>query len=60
MPIEQLAPEFGRIVSPGQELESLATSLSLAEGPLWHREGGYLLFSEINKNRRMKWASERA
>ena len=46
MPIEQLAPEFGRIVSPGQELEFLATGLSLAEGSLWHREGGYLLFSE--------------
>ena len=26
-----------------------------AEGPLWWKEGGYLLFSDIHKNRRMKY-----
>src|ERR1043166_8273678 len=26
-----------------------------AEGPVWWQEGGYLLFSDIGNNRRMKW-----
>ena len=26
-----------------------------AEGPVWIREGGYLLFSDINNDRRMRW-----
>ena len=25
------------------------------EGPVWIREGGYLLFSDIHGSRRMKW-----
>jgi gluconolactonase len=29
--------------------------LGPAEGPVWWKEGGYLLFSDIHKNRRMKY-----
>ena len=60
MPIEVVAPELERIVSADQEVEVLGTGygnqLGPAEGPVWWKEGGYLLFSDIGNNRRMKWA----
>ncbi len=58
MPIEQLSPELERIVSPDQELEELGRGFLTAEGPVWYRDGGYLLFSDIFESRRMKWAPQ--
>ena len=58
MPIEQLSPELERIVSQDQEIAELGRGYSIAEGPLWHKNEGYLLFSDIHHNRRMKWASQ--
>ena len=67
MSIQQLSPELERIVSPDQQLELLGNGFGIqglpyeegtgpAEGPIWFREGGYLLFSDMAHNRRMKWA----
>ena len=58
MTIEQLSPELERIVSQDQEIEELGKGYSVAEGPLWHKGGRYLLFSNIRENRRLKWAAE--
>jgi len=62
MPIEKSASELERIVSPGQEIRELGRGFGgpagPAEGPLWWEEGGYLLFSDIGNNRRMKWSAE--
>ena len=55
MAIEQVAPELDRIVSQDQEIEELGKGYSIAEGPLWHAGGGYLLFSNIRDNLRLKW-----
>ena len=59
MPIEQHASELERIVSLDEEIKQLASGFGgdagPAEGPLWWKEGGYLLFSDIGNNRRMKW-----
>src|SRR3989441_5433406 len=56
--IEQLAPELAKILSPSEPIEHLADGFGgaqgPAEGPLWWHEGGYLLFSDIHNNRRMK------
>ena len=41
-PIVELAKGFGGDIGP-------------AEGPLWWKEGGYLLFNDINAARRMKY-----
>jgi gluconolactonase len=58
--IEQFAPEMERIVSPDEESEALGTgygnAIGPAEGPVWWKEEGYLLFSDIGNNRRMKYA----
>ena len=60
MPIEKAAPELERIVSMDREIEELGKGyggeLGPAEGPLWWKEGGYFLFSDIQNDRRMKWA----
>ena len=56
MPIEQLSPELERIVAADQEIEELGKGFAIAEGPLWYKDEGYLLFSDIGNSRRMKWA----
>src|SRR5713101_4100720 len=57
--IEQLAPELEQIISPSESIQELASGLGgelgPAEGPVWWKEGGYLLFSDIHNNRRMKY-----
>src|SRR3954465_8404826 len=57
--IEQLAPELGKIISTSQPIQHLADGFGgaqgPAEGPLWWEDGGYLLFSDIHNNRRMKY-----
>ncbi|HUC12164.1 MAG TPA: SMP-30/gluconolactonase/LRE family protein [Stellaceae bacterium] len=57
--IEQLAPEFGRIIEVSQPIQELADGFGgpqgPAEGPLWWHEAGYLVFSDIHNNRRMKF-----
>jgi len=57
--IEQLAPELDKIISVNEPIKELATGfggpLGPAEGPLWWKEGGYLLFSDIHNNKRMKY-----
>ena len=57
MAIEKLSPALDRIVDPGQEYEELGNGYALGEGPVYWKEGGYLLFSDVINNRRMKWAS---
>jgi len=57
--IEQLAPELDKIIAPSEPIQTLAEgfggTLGPAEGPLWWKEGGYLLFSDIHNDRRMKY-----
>jgi sugar lactone lactonase YvrE len=57
--IEQLSPELERIVSSSEPIQHLADgfggALGPAEGPLWWKEGHYLLFSDIHNDRRMKY-----
>ena len=59
MPIEQAAGALERIVSLEQEVEWLGSGYgggSVAEGPVWSKEGGYLLFNDIGNSQRLKWA----
>ena len=59
MPVEQVAGALERIVSLEQEVEWLGSGYgggAVAEGPVWWKEGGYLLFSDIGNSQRLKWA----
>ena len=57
--IEQFEPELDGIISPAEPVQKLADGFGgpkgPAEGPVWWHEGGYLLFSDINGNRRIKY-----
>jgi gluconolactonase len=57
--IEQLAPELEKVISPSEPIQHLAEGFGgpqgPAEGPLWWKEGGFLVFSDIHNNRRMKY-----
>jgi gluconolactonase len=57
--IEQLTPELDRIIEISQPIQELADGFGgpqgPAEGPVWWHEGGYLVFSDIHNNRRMKY-----
>jgi gluconolactonase len=57
--IEQFAPELEKIISTSEPIQHLADGFGgaqgPAEGPLWWKEGGYLLFSDIHNNKRMKY-----
>lgn len=54
--VERLDPSLDRIIPPGAAVEKLSGGLIFAEGPLWDRKGGYLLFSDIPANAVMKWS----
>jgi len=53
--IERLDPRFDKLVPRDAVLEKLAEGFKWSEGPVWVREGGYLLFSDIPNNAVMKW-----
>ena len=62
MPITQLSPALADLVSPDAPITELGNGYGgdagPAEGPLWWQEGGYLLFSDIGNNRRMRWTPD--
>jgi len=57
--IEKLDPGVDAIIDTSQPIQELASGfggeLGPAEGPVWWKEGGYLLFSDIHNNKRMKY-----
>src|SRR5215471_15026512 len=57
--IDQLAPYLYKIIAISEPIQELASGfggdLGPAEGPVWWKEGGYLLFSDIHNNKRMKY-----
>ena len=57
--IEQFAPELDAIIAVAEPIKLLAEGFGgpkgPAEGPVWWHEGGYLLFSDIHNDRRMKF-----
>jgi gluconolactonase len=53
----RLDPAVDKIVPPDAKVEKLAGGLRFTEGPVWTRDGGYLLFSDLPANAIMKWSS---
>jgi len=54
--IVRLDPAFDELIGKDAELEVLAGGHVWTEGPVWvPREGGFLLFSDIPRNRVYKW-----
>jgi gluconolactonase len=59
MPIEILSDAMKKVVGAQQDAEELGGGFGgpngPTEGPVWWKEGSYLLFSDIHGSRRMKW-----
>jgi gluconolactonase len=53
--LEKLAPEFDNLIAPDAKLEKLAEGYDWSEGPIWMRDGNYLLFSDVPTNTVFKW-----
>jgi gluconolactonase len=48
-------PRFDKLIPKDAVLEKLATGFKWTEGPVWMKEGGFLLFSDIPNNTINKW-----
>jgi gluconolactonase len=53
--IDRLDPRFNQLIPTSSKLEKLADGFDWSEGPVWVRDGSYLLFSDIPRNSVMKW-----
>src|SRR5262245_16710464 len=57
--IEQLDAALEKIISVEQPIEELGSGYGgnrgPAEGPVWWKEGGYLLFNDIHNDKRYKY-----
>src|SRR5260221_2180503 len=57
--IDQFDPALEKIISTAEPINSIADGmggpLGPVEGPVWWKEGGYLLFSDIHASKRMKY-----
>jgi gluconolactonase len=56
--VVRLHPALDAIVPVGAKIEKLADGFLFTEGPVWVRDGGYLLFSDPNANRIYRWAPD--
>lgn len=48
-------PSFEKLLSKDDKIEVLASGFEWSEGPVWVKDGGYLLFSDVPKNKVYKW-----
>ncbi len=44
------------LIDPGAEVERVATGFTFTEGPLWNKEGSFLLFSDMPGDVRRRWS----
>ena len=54
--VEALDPRFKKIGNTA--VERVATGMRWCEGPVYVRDGGYLLWSDIPNNRIMRWSED--
>jgi len=56
--IQRQDPGLDAIIAPDAKIEKLAGGFLFTEGPVWVRDGGYLLFSDPNNNLIYRWSEE--
>jgi gluconolactonase len=54
--IRRLSPKLDAIFAPDAEIQQLAEGFVWSEGPVWVRDGGYLLFSDVPGNVMYRWS----
>lgn len=53
--IHRLDPGLDALLAPDTRIEVIASGFDWSEGPVWVKDGGYLLFSDIPRNSVMRW-----
>ena len=53
--VERLDPALDELVPPDAQMEVICDGFAWCEGPVWIREGGFLLFSDIPRNAIVRW-----
>lgn len=53
--ITSLDPRFEKLIPKDANLEKIADGFTWVEGPVWNKQGGYLLFSDIPANAVYQW-----
>src|SRR5437879_13002704 len=56
--VVRLDPALDQIMSSDTKVERLTGGFGFVEGPVWVRQGGYLLFSDIPANAINKWTPD--
>jgi gluconolactonase len=56
--IVRLDPRFDQLVPKDAKLEVIAEDIIWAEGPVWDKIGGFLLFSDVPRNSAFKWSAK--
>ena len=54
--IEQLDPALKDLIDTTEKIEVLTTGFQWSEGPVWIKDKGHLLFSDVPKNKIHKWS----
>jgi gluconolactonase len=53
--IERLDPALDQLIARDAQVEIVADGFDWSEGPVWVKEGGFLLFSDVPKNQIHRW-----
>jgi gluconolactonase len=56
--IDRWDPAMDAIVPKDWKIEKLADGFGWAEGPIWVKDGGYLLFTDVPGNKMWKWSAK--
>jgi len=55
--IHRLSPKLDAVIAPDAEVQQLADGFIWTEGPVWVRDGGYLVFSDVPGNVMYRWSA---
>src|SRR5689334_19203745 len=56
--IDRWDPAMDAIVPKDWKIEKIAEGFGWAEGPIWVKSGGYLLFTDVPGNKMWKWSEK--
>jgi gluconolactonase len=56
--IERIDPAFDELIPDDAQMEVIADGLQWSEGPVWIRDGNFLLFSDVLTNTIHRWDSK--
>lgn len=53
--IERVDPALDRLIAPDTRIEIVAHGFDWSDGPVWVKDGGFLLFSDVPQNIVVRW-----